>query len=236
MNEDQGIPPLEDRSFWQFYEERRWSREFRSGNVLHGKIPLSSRESKFRTGEVTITKETLKREWPTWTDDERSDFMGSFYTKDVNHSMEIFRYLVSLALPEDRYRFMAMFYFALDSPEAFGVLSEWILAPDTKARRLLFQPLVHMANEIGRNEAVEVLEKVRNRILVAEEFWDKAGSGTVPSELAWEFSECLAALGWLGKGVEVLPLLERLSGAGVHTSDRARELVEAGRSGKWSLT
>lgn len=230
MKRDQKIPPLDDRSFWHFFEERRWCREFRHENSW------SACESKFRTGEAAVTIETLRREWPTWPDEERSDFMRSFYTVDVKHSVDVFRYFVSLAVPQDRYRYMGIFHFTLDPQEAFGVLSEWILAPDTKSRRLLFQPLVSMADKFGRKEVVAILQEVLHGILEDGNFWKKTNEGAVSPERAWEMSECLAALGWLGEEKLVLPLLERLAGAGVESSRRAGELIESGRSGQWSLT
>lgn len=235
MRDDQIIPSLEDRSFWKFFEERRWCREFR-GEYGPGK-QISTIESKFRTGEASITLETLKQEWPTWTDEERGDFIGAFIGDARSYTIEFFRFFISLATPHDRYRYGDICQMAADPNEGFHVISEWLKDPATTNRRCLFMAVVPLAQHIGKQKVVSLLEGILDQCLANGQFWQEVETHSVSYERAREVTECLAGLGWLGNGAKIVPMLERIANADIKIiSDRARELVDSSKRGQWSLT
>lgn len=64
-----------NKTDWRVIEEKEWYRHYTSP-----KYP-SIYESKFATGEATITLAELRRSWPGWNDGERVQFAQAFKWK-----------------------------------------------------------------------------------------------------------------------------------------------------------
>src|SRR5688572_19601313 len=83
-----------DRSKLKLRRETHWYRVYDMEAPDH-----SFHESKFRDGSATITLAELKKEWPTWSDWERTDFCQEVCEPGCRDMPEVLQFVMAQGEP-----------------------------------------------------------------------------------------------------------------------------------------
>jgi hypothetical protein len=195
----------------QIVRETRWSRTYANDS----KTCLYF-ESKFLDGNVSITLEELKTEWPMWSDSERLDFCSAIHCSPPDDSADIFRFLARDETEHVRSTIASCVAHLLPPEECVPLLANWAQAAPPGHRANYLQALSHTSD----SRAHEILQSHFAGLFQHPQLMDDAEwYNDIAMDLLW----CVKHLLELGTPVaDLRPAYDKLAH---HPCDRIRERV-----------